>query len=65
MPNEDKFSNRLRGLRRKAGMTQESLAKALGISSLDEWDLDSIKKRDEEVAEAVMKILRQWNDEYQ
>ena len=36
----------------------------MGISDVQEWDLDSIMKRDIRVSDSITAILKKWSNEY-
>jgi anti-sigma-K factor RskA len=36
----------------------------MGISNVQDWDMDSIMKRDIRVSDEVIAILNRWNKEY-
>lgn len=41
-----------------------AITKAMGTSEIEEWDIDSIMKRDIRVSDAIMALLEKWNNEY-
>jgi hypothetical protein len=41
-----------------------AITKAMGMSDVTEWDLDSIMKRDIRVSDAITAILKKWNNDY-
>jgi hypothetical protein len=52
--------------KKKKEYTESKIAitKAMGMSEVTEWDLDSIMKRDIRVSDSVMEILKTWNNAY-
>ncbi len=41
-----------------------AITKAMGISDITEWDMDSIMKRDIRISDSIMAILSKWNNNY-
>lgn len=41
-----------------------AITNAMGISDVQDWDLDSIMKRDIRISDDIMAILKKWNDDY-
>lgn len=41
-----------------------AITNAIGTSDIDDWNLDSIMKRDIRVSDEMISILNRWNDEY-
>lgn len=41
-----------------------AITKALGISDVTDWNMDSIMKRDIRVSDEIISILNRWNNEY-
>lgn len=41
-----------------------AITKAMGITELNEWDLDSIMKRDIRISDSIMALLAKWNNDY-
>lgn len=41
-----------------------AITKAMGISDIKDWDMDSIMKRDIRVSDSIIAILSKWNIEY-
>lgn len=41
-----------------------AITKAMGISDVADWNMDSIMKRDIRVSDEIIKILNRWNNEY-
>jgi hypothetical protein len=52
--------------KKKKEYTESKIAitKAMGMSEVTEWDLDSIMKRDIRVSDSVIEILKTWNNAY-
>ena len=36
----------------------------MGISDVQNWNMDSIMKRDIRISDEIIKILNRWNNEY-
>lgn len=41
-----------------------AITKAMGTSEINEWDMDSIMKRDIRISESIMALLAKWNNDY-
>lgn len=41
-----------------------AITNAMGISDVQEWNMDSIMKRDVRVSDSITKILKNWNNDY-
>lgn len=41
-----------------------AITKKMGDSNIDNWDLDSITKRDFRITDIIVKTLKKWNNEY-
>jgi hypothetical protein len=41
-----------------------AITNAMGISDVQDWNMDSIMKRDIRVSDSITKILKNWNDNY-
>lgn len=41
-----------------------AITKAMGLSDIQDWDTDSILKRDIRVSDSIIAILEKWNSEY-
>lgn len=41
-----------------------AITNAMGTSDVQEWDMDSIMKRDIRVSDSITAILKKWNNEY-
>lgn len=41
-----------------------AITRAMGISDITEWNMDSIMKRDIRISDEIIKILSRWNKEY-
>lgn len=40
------------------------ITKSIGLSEIQEWDLESISKRDIRISDCIVAILKKWNNEY-
>ena len=40
------------------------ITKAMGTSEINEWDMDSIMKRDIRISDSIMALLAKWNNDY-
>jgi len=40
------------------------ITKVMGISEINEWDMDSIMKKDIRILDSVMVLLAKWNNDY-
>ena len=45
-------------------LSKIAITKALGSDDINEWNMNSIMKRDIRVSDEVIKILNRWNNEY-
>ena len=36
----------------------------MGTSEINEWDMDSIMKRDIRISDSIMALLAKWNNDY-
>lgn len=41
-----------------------AITKAMGTSEINEWDMDSIMKRDIRISDSIMALLAKWNNDY-
>lgn len=41
-----------------------AITKAMGTSEINEWDMDSIMKRDLRISDSIMAFLAKWNNDY-
>ncbi|MDY3770033.1 MAG: HNH endonuclease family protein, partial [Lachnospiraceae bacterium] len=41
-----------------------AITNAMGISDVQDWNMDSIMKRDIRISDEIIKILNRWNNEY-
>ena len=41
-----------------------AITNAMGTSDIQDWDMDSIMKRDIRVSDSITEILKKWNNEY-
>lgn len=41
-----------------------SITNEIGLSEIQNWDIDSIVKRDIRVSDSILNILKKWDDEY-
>jgi len=41
-----------------------AITKAIGMSKITEWDMDSIIKRDIRISDSIMALLVKWNNDY-
>lgn len=40
------------------------ITKVMGLSEIQEWNLESISKRDIRISDSIIAILKKWNKEY-
>ena len=41
-----------------------AITKSIGTSEINEWDMDSIMKRDIRISDSIMALLSKWNNDY-
>ena len=41
-----------------------AITKSMGTSEINEWDMDSIMKRDIRISDSIMALLSKWNNDY-
>ena len=44
--------------------SKSAITNAMGISDVQNWNMDSIMKRDIRISDEIIKILNRWNNEY-
>lgn len=50
--------------RKEYAASKIKITHAMGTSEVQDWDLESITKRDIRISDDIMAILKKWNDEY-
>lgn len=50
--------------KKEYALSKIAITKAMGTSSVTEWDLDAIVERDVRIQDAIMKLFEQWRDAY-
>ena len=53
------------GKKKKAySASKITITNAMGTVNIQDWDMDSIMKRDIRISDEIIKILNRWNNEY-
>ena len=51
-------------LKKEYSASKIAIPNAMGTSDIQDWDMDSIMKRDIRVSDSITAILKKWNNDY-